>query len=521
MRGRGVRDARAEESLRHGKALFVRGDAARAEVVVAAGLAVAGSSGSSVEAELAVELARIRTATRWSPAASVRAAGRAVELSGPWEVVRHRAQLELAKARFMAATADPRLEAATAHRGLLAAGEIESALEAASWLVQMNLGASDLPRAASLAGAIASVAETTGRRWHAATARWQLARLAWLAGDTRSRTLAAFRRAAHDPALGPHRFQAVAEYALALADAGLFREARAALPQRSVTLYERSYADLVRAEIGLLDGSLAVTALRGGTFDGFCELCAAWALVRAGGSPAPLAAWLPTHTMTGLADEREGVLLLGRGAHGAAVDALLSAAERHRGYAMRYALRCLVGAGETLAGSGRHAEARAVLREAEGIAIDGEMLSLLPRIRVKLARLTRASRDSAPAPLSRRQRDVLRLVGEGQTTRAIAAELGIAATSVETHLRGARAKLGARTRREAALAVHFAAAPTPPLRPDLLRLAELVAAGATIRGAAERLAISPRTAVRRLAELRAATGEASTVAAVSRAIGSR
>jgi DNA-binding NarL/FixJ family response regulator len=519
MRGQGVRDARAEDALRRGRALFVLGDAARAEDVVAAGLCSAEADGSSIQVDLAAELARVRAATTWDAAATLPAASRAVELARRWDAADHRARLELAKARFMVSTADPRVEAAAAHRGLLAAGELDAALEAASWLVQMNLGARDLGRASALAEATAAAADRLGRGWHAATARWQVARLASLAGDTRPAALEALRRAAVDPALGPHRSQALADYALALADAGELARARAVLPRRTTTAYERSYTALIGAEIALLDGSLPGPS-PGGIFDGLHDLLVAWALVRAGGRPGGVG-WLPAHTMTGLADERDGVLLLGRGEREAAAEALLAAARKHGDYSMRHALRCLAGAGETLADVGRRREARAVLREAEAISLAGGMLALMPRIRIGLARLTRVAREVEPAPLSPRQCDVLRLVGEGLTTTAIAAELRIAPSSVETHVREARAKLGARTRHEAALAVSHSDATSPPLRPDLVRLAELLACGATVRSAAEALAVSQRTAARRVAELRRATGATSTVAAVSRAIGCR
>jgi DNA-binding NarL/FixJ family response regulator len=49
-----------------------------------------------------------------------------------------------------------------------------------------------------------------------------------------------------------------------------------------------------------------------------------------------------------------------------------------------------------------------------------------------------------------RELEVLGLVGDGLTTPAIAAELGIKTTTVESHVRSASRKLGARTRWQAA-----------------------------------------------------------------------
>jgi len=52
-------------------------------------------------------------------------------------------------------------------------------------------------------------------------------------------------------------------------------------------------------------------------------------------------------------------------------------------------------------------------------------------------------------PLTDRQREVIELVAVGSTTPAIALQLGIAAATVESHLRNARLKLGADTRWQA------------------------------------------------------------------------
>ncbi len=48
----------------------------------------------------------------------------------------------------------------------------------------------------------------------------------------------------------------------------------------------------------------------------------------------------------------------------------------------------------------------------------------------------------APAPLTQRERDVLALIGQGCSSRAIALTLGMAETTVQTHRRALRLKLG-------------------------------------------------------------------------------
>src|SRR5438046_1839012 len=69
------------------------------------------------------------------------------------------------------------------------------------------------------------------------------------------------------------------------------------------------------------------------------------------------------------------------------------------------------------------------------------------------ARSLLASRTEDDA-LTARQREVVRAVAAGRTTKEIALALGITPASVETHIRRARAKLGVTTR--AAAAVHVA-----------------------------------------------------------------
>jgi DNA-binding CsgD family transcriptional regulator len=55
-------------------------------------------------------------------------------------------------------------------------------------------------------------------------------------------------------------------------------------------------------------------------------------------------------------------------------------------------------------------------------------------------------RDSRGAELTRRERDVVRLLVLGGTTSAVAAQLVISADTVRSHVRNAMAKTGARTR---------------------------------------------------------------------------
>ena len=69
----------------------------------------------------------------------------------------------------------------------------------------------------------------------------------------------------------------------------------------------------------------------------------------------------------------------------------------------------------------------------------------------------RDAADPAPPPeveLTPRQRDVLRLLGEGRSTPAIAEELSIAEETARNHIKAVLRALGARSRLEAVVAAH-------------------------------------------------------------------
>src|SRR5437763_7222031 len=72
--------------------------------------------------------------------------------------------------------------------------------------------------------------------------------------------------------------------------------------------------------------------------------------------------------------------------------------------------------------------------------------------------------DRALRLLSPREKDCLRLVFENHSSKEIARRLGISQTSVDTHVRNARAKLGVSDRYEAARRLYaFEQAPPAPV----------------------------------------------------------
>jgi len=104
-----------------------------------------------------------------------------------------------------------------------------------------------------------------------------------------------------------------------------------------------------------------------------------------------------------------------------------------------------------------------------------------------------------------REREVLACVGRGLSSREIARELGLAPSTVDTHVRAAMAKLGARSRTQAALLAGAGAGPASAhvlLTADQRRLLWLLGNGMSRSAAGRSLGVSRRTVDRRLSEIR-------------------
>jgi DNA-binding CsgD family transcriptional regulator len=124
------------------------------------------------------------------------------------------------------------------------------------------------------------------------------------------------------------------------------------------------------------------------------------------------------------------------------------------------------------------------------------------------------------ALLSPRQREVLALVSQGLTSKQIGERLGTSRATVESQVRWAMLKLGARNRLHA-IALAASADPLLPapgtcavLDPEQRRLVDLLARGVPLSRAAASLYLSRRSADRRLAAVRRALGVETTAEAV-------
>jgi DNA-binding CsgD family transcriptional regulator len=76
--------------------------------------------------------------------------------------------------------------------------------------------------------------------------------------------------------------------------------------------------------------------------------------------------------------------------------------------------------------------------------IDDRVLVLVVCLHEAPVRETGPAHD--PAPLTAREREIVRLIALGRVSREICEELHIAPDTVRTHVRNAMAKTGARTR---------------------------------------------------------------------------
>jgi DNA-binding CsgD family transcriptional regulator len=234
------------------------------------------------------------------------------------------------------------------------------------------------------------------------------------------------------------RGYATAATALLEADTGLLATARA----RLTTTLTHPATDWVTREAAWLDGQpdhRPPPDTGPPLLTGLHHITARWAAHDTAHGPAapPIPAGLPAcarHTLTAWAT--------GTG--------FTTAADTWHPIATREQVRCLIAAGL------HHTDpthAVPALLTAEDLATRTGLVVLAGRARRALRRHhvrrdTRSPRSGTE--LTHRERDVLHLVAAGEPTRRIAGQLGISTETVDTHIRAAMRKLGARTRTEAA-----------------------------------------------------------------------
>lgn len=524
--------ADAASCLARARIQYARGDAGRCRTQIDAGLRLVEGSGTSVEAELLVEAARL---TSWNadPALTLEAAlraHRAAVLSG---ASIDNAALVVGMAHYMAGSEECFRwwkRARRASRGQPSASDVyfEAAYFAAGGFFAFGQG----NRSVRFAEALTRVAAAGRKPRYEVLAAWLAARGRMLAHGELERAAAELAVLLERPGLGLNRPHMVADLAFCLADIGRPDEARRIVrksAKEADTGFTRSSASAYMAEIEWAAGrpgraiALAEEALPDlmPPMSSLARLTRSWSLFELGLAAAD-------------GFEEDGSSHFGRCveqvqcafsrlAEGGIEDAcshLLHAADGWRAFVVREELKARWGAAELKLRLGLPDEARELLWEVERRASAHRMESILIRTRKSLHRLERPSRarPGRAATVSAREREVLSFVAAGLSSRRIAELTGLGTATVETHVRRAMTKLGATTRAHAALLAGIA--PTLPaavegLEPELRALLALLAGGGTISAASRVLGISRRSATRRLEEARRVVGAATTAEVVA------
>ena len=247
-----------------------------------------------------------------------------------------------------------------------------------------------------------------------------------------------------------------------LAELGMFDRARARIPNlEKWAISERAKTEVLSgmARLHWLAGDLeAVVALAdedlfrgpGGTV---VRLEADWARMELG-RPVPYPEIEPGFEYLKAAFvERCALAALSGNAPGEDPVALFDdARSRWDGVWATRTVRCRLGAALAAIRAGDIEDAKARLTDAEKIAEDLHHEPVLRRIRkaARQAGLSRPNRAPARGRLTSREREVLTLVASGSPTKEIGAHLQIKPSTVETLIRNAMRKTGAKTRLEAA-----------------------------------------------------------------------
>jgi DNA-binding CsgD family transcriptional regulator len=200
----------------------------------------------------------------------------------------------------------------------------------------------------------------------------------------------------------------------------------------------------------------ASTATNGMVAADLARLTAGWARLELGtGDPVPPLRSIAYPALAGALPESEALALLAAGDAAGAVPLFQRASQRWEGYALDRALRSRLGAGLAELALGRHVAAREQIELVCRRAREHGLVRVVERAERALKRAggpNSAMRSMlSPGELTPRELDVMRLVRSGSTSARIADTLGIGRATVDSHVRSAMAKTGARTRLQASL----------------------------------------------------------------------
>jgi DNA-binding CsgD family transcriptional regulator/tetratricopeptide (TPR) repeat protein len=268
-----------------------------------------------------------------------------------------------------------------------------------------------------------------------------------------------------DPSMAqPERDQAAGDLAIALADTGRTEEALGVIEQAEVavdTPWGTLCLLIAEAEAAWLAGqprralAAAEKALAAGFLDAIRPQVVAardWALLDLSRPPEPPSELEPLPFQAGYLLDSQAISAIAI-SPGSAERLFLAAADAHRGNVLRNELRSLWAAADVAVRGGAVARGRRSLLELEQRAETNGLVPLVARIRRTLRKAgVRRSEPRAPdtAALTGREREVMRLIAAGLTSRETALNLGLAPSTIDSVVRSAMTKLNAKTRAQAA-----------------------------------------------------------------------
>ena len=463
-------EIRATACLLSSRAVWSIEDGPDVDLALGEGLALVGGSRSSLELRLLEHGVRVK-AGRFEVEEALSLAREALRLS---ERVHERRAASLCQLGAALHAAYRPVEASRyLRRSLRAAakeGDEATEMEAAGWLSGALDDQGDLEAAHRVISRYMRRARDLGLLGSEAVFRFQLARSDLFDRGDYRRAIPALQELSEGVALlAAARLEAETLSALALGDVGRVPEGRRLCEEMLAhdhVLFDRAFVFHVLSEIELLAGRFGraieltertVASSEGVEVSQFPLISsvirgyASWRLgvrftVSIVPAPVPIlgAYEVELGALAEVADHRWD----------RAERAFEAAAAEHVriGGDFRALQRCLWAAGEAALQAGAVDRARERLLAVEAEVAAHGMAPLLGWVQRSLrkAGVRRSVARESGGAVSGRQRAILELVAEGLTSREIAARLGLSAATVDSSIRSSMARLGARTRVEAA-----------------------------------------------------------------------
>ena len=351
----------------------------------------------------------------------------------------------------------------------LAEIDAEVVYEAAYGLVAGRYAFGDPGSARELASEMASRARVGRDRRFEAIFRLTRAHLDLRVDGAYEEMIAEAHRVLAEAEGTPAGFQAILDMATAHAELGQDVQAVAAckLAARSavggplVAMLAHSIGEIElaagRPAAALVAAREAASAATTGLIAAdLARLTAGWAHLDLGvGGPVSPLVKMPFPALAGAVPESAALALLASGDGAGAAESFQRAAQRWEGFSLSRALRCRLGAGLAEIAQGRHVAAREHLESVLRRARERGLVGLVERAERAMRRAGGPNLGMrallSPGELTPREMDVMRLVRAGNTSARIADSLGIGRSTVDSHVRSAMAKTGARTRLQASM----------------------------------------------------------------------